>query len=140
MAFNVTGQPADGDRFETVPSTSSLSVFDVMDRTIAELKTPQRKGGEIQQGVTRSLRDVDQAMSALGAMRSQVGEILNLTEGAQGRLTDLKLYGETERSNAEDLDMVEAISNFQNQQSGYDAALKTYSMVQKMSLFQYIGG
>jgi flagellar hook-associated protein 3 FlgL len=34
--------------------------------------------------------------------------------------------------------MVEAISNFQNQQSGYDAALKTYASVQRMSLFQYI--
>ena len=34
--------------------------------------------------------------------------------------------------------MVQAISDFQNQQSGYDAALKTYSIVQKMSLFEYL--
>ena len=34
--------------------------------------------------------------------------------------------------------MVQALSDFQNKQSGYDAALKTYSMVQKLSLFQYI--
>ena len=32
----------------------------------------------------------------------------------------------------------QAISDFQNQQTGYDAALKTYSMVQRMSLFQYL--
>ena len=36
--------------------------------------------------------------------------------------------------------MVEAIADFQNQQTGYEAALKSYSMVQKMSLFQYLGG
>ena len=47
---------------------------------------------------------------------------------------------QTERSAAEDLDMVEAISEFQGKQTGYDAALKTYSMVQRLSLFQYIGG
>jgi flagellar hook-associated protein 3 FlgL len=35
---------------------------------------------------------------------------------------------------------VQAISEFQAQQSGYDAALKTYSMVQRMSLFQYLSG
>ena len=35
--------------------------------------------------------------------------------------------------------MTEAISEFQNQQTGYDAALKTYSIVQRMSLFQYLG-
>jgi flagellar hook-associated protein 3 FlgL len=34
---------------------------------------------------------------------------------------------------------VEAISRFQSQQSGYDAALKSYSIVQRLSLFQYIG-
>ena len=41
-------------------------------------------------------------------------------------------------ANAEDLDMVEAISKFQSQQTGYDTALKSYAMVQKLSLFQYI--
>ena len=34
--------------------------------------------------------------------------------------------------------MVAALSQFQNKQSGYDAALKSYSMVQRMSLFQYL--
>lgn len=36
--------------------------------------------------------------------------------------------------------MVKAISEFQNQQSGYDAALKSYASVQRMSLFQYLNG
>ena len=34
--------------------------------------------------------------------------------------------------------MLQAISDFQNRQTGYDAALKTYSIVQKMSLFDHI--
>jgi flagellar hook-associated protein 3 FlgL len=34
--------------------------------------------------------------------------------------------------------MVQAISSFQTQQTGYDAALKMYSIVQRMSLFDYI--
>ncbi len=34
--------------------------------------------------------------------------------------------------------MIAAISEFENRQTGYDAALKSYSMVQRMSLFQYI--
>ena len=32
----------------------------------------------------------------------------------------------------------EAISKFQNMQTGYDAALKSYSMVQRLSLFEYL--
>ena len=34
--------------------------------------------------------------------------------------------------------MVEAVSSFQTRQTSYDAALKAYSMVQRLSLFQYL--
>jgi len=140
QSFTINGSPADGDQFETVPATPTLNVFDTLDRTIAELKTPLRSGGQITQGVQRSLRDLDQSMNSLQSLRAAVGETLNLADSAESRNADLKLYGQSERSNAEDLDMVQAISDFQNQQSGYDAALKTYSLVQKMSLFQYLNG
>jgi flagellar hook-associated protein 3 FlgL len=112
----------------------------VLDRTVAALKAPSGSTVPVAQTVNSSLRDIDQSMSSINSARAHVGEILNLTDSAENRNKDLKLYATTERSNAEDLDMVQAVSEFQNQQSGYDAALKTYAMVQKMSLFQYIGG
>jgi flagellar hook-associated protein 3 FlgL len=37
------------------------------------------------------------------------------------------------------MDMIKGISDFQNQQTGYDAALKTYAQVQRLSLFNYLG-
>jgi flagellar hook-associated protein 3 FlgL len=36
--------------------------------------------------------------------------------------------------------MVEAISAFQNRQSGYEAALRAYASVQRLSLFTYLNG
>ncbi len=63
---------------------------------------------------------------------------LRLQFGISQRLSQTKLDAQTQQSDAEDLDMLQAISDFQNRQTGYDAALKTYSMVQQMSLFQYI--
>jgi flagellar hook-associated protein 3 FlgL len=63
-----------------------------------------------------------------------------MTDAVEGRIAATALAAQTERSNAEDLDMVQAISDFQGQQTGYDAALKTYSMVQRLSLFQYLQG
>jgi flagellar hook-associated protein 3 FlgL len=38
------------------------------------------------------------------------------------------------------MDMVKGLSDFQNQQTAYDAALKTYAQVQHLSLFQYVNG
>ena len=68
------------------------------------------------------------------------GESLNQMDALENRLAQSKLAAQTERSIAEDLDMVQAVSDFQAKQSGYDAALKTYSLVQRMSLFQYLNG
>ena len=140
MAFNVSGAPAAGDAFELTLATPTLGVFDTFDRVIAELKTPLRTGAAVTQGVQRGLADLDGSMGALLSLRSRVGELLNRTDSIEGRIAAQALAAQTERSNAEDLDMVQAISDFQNQQTGYDAALKTYATVQRMSLFQYLNG
>jgi flagellar hook-associated protein 3 FlgL len=34
---------------------------------------------------------------------------------------------------------VQAISDFQKQQTGYQAALQSYAQIQKLSLFNYVG-
>lgn len=138
MSVTLSGQPADGDSFDLAPSTPTLSVFDVLDRAAAELETPGRSGGRIAQTVAFGLRDIDASLARLSAERSQAGDALNRIDAAAGRLDDETLAARTERSNAEDLDMVEAVSTFQSRQAGYDAALKSYSMVQRLSLFQYL--
>ena len=84
------------------------------------------------------LRDIDASFGSLQLQRSQAGESLNRIDAVQARLSDAKLAADTERSLAEDLDMVQALSDFQAKQTGYEAALSTYSLVQKMSLFKYL--
>jgi len=140
ISVAVTGTPADGDNFSVAPASNNLKLFDVLDRAIAELKTPLRSNAQIAQSNTGRLRDIDAAMGGLQNIRSQVGERLNNLDGTETRLAALKQYGKEEQSAAEDIDMVQGISDFQNQQTGYDTALKTYAMVQRMSLFQYIQG
>ena len=46
--------------------------------------------------------------------------------------------GEVERSAAEDLDLVSALSDLQSQQTAYETALQAYASVQRLSLFDYI--
>ncbi len=122
----------------SVAGAGSLSVFDVLDRLVTQLSTPGLTGGQVKQNVTDGLRDVDDVFGNLLTQRAAAGETLNRTDSVETRISASKLAAQTERSNAEDLDMVEALSDFQNKQSGYDAALKTYSTVQKVSLFQYL--
>ena len=117
---------------------ATLSVFGVMDRLISELNTPGRSGAVISQSVTTGLRDVDSVMSNLSTWRARAGEALVRADGIETRLRQAKLDAQSERSKAEDLDMVAAISDFQSKQTGYDAALRTYSIVQRMSLVDYL--
>ena len=138
MSFRISGAPASGDSFTVQPSTSTLSVFDTLDRAIGQLATSGRTAAQIAQGNTDTLRDIDQSMGQLQGARAAAGEMLVRIDSETGRLDDQKLANQIERSNAEDLDMTEAISKFQNMQTGYDAALKSYSMVQRLSLFQYL--
>ncbi len=138
LSFTITGQPADADGFEVVPASATLNLFEVLDRSAGALETPLQNGGQVMQAVTFGLRDIDASLGRLQQQRSQAGETLKRIDGVENRLSALELDAKIERSAAEDLDMVEAISNFQAQQTGYDAALKSYSLVQKLSLFQYI--
>jgi flagellar hook-associated protein 3 FlgL len=115
-----------------------VGVFGVLDRALAELRTPGRTNAQIMQTVSDTLLGLDASMHAQQGLRAEVGEVLGRIDMAEARIAALRLHGQTERSNAEDLDMVQAISEFQNRQTGYDAALRAYAMVQRMSLLQHL--
>lgn len=124
------------------PDTGSptLSVFDVLDRLATELETAGRGNDEISETVRVGVRGLDAAMDHVGAVRAGFGEALNHADGFELRLSREALAAQAERSAAEDADMVQVVSDFQNQQTGYDAALKAYAMVQRLSLFDYVSG
>lgn len=138
LSATITGVPANGDAFELAPSTPTLSVFDALDQAVADLKTPNRTATQMAQSNVINLNNVDKVLNQVLSGRTQIGATMNRIDSVTDRLSALKLSSQTERSNAEDLDMTQAISDFSNQQTGYDAALKAYSMVQRLSLFNYL--
>jgi flagellar hook-associated protein 3 FlgL len=136
--LTVDGQQAWLQAADPANPGGTLSLFDVLDRVVGELATPGMTQTQIGAAVSAGLRDIDASAENLGAWRSRSGESLNRIAGMSERLSQTTLDAQRARSDAEDLDMLQAISDFQNRQTGYDAALKTYSIVQKMSLFDHI--
>jgi flagellar hook-associated protein 3 FlgL len=120
-------------------SSTGVSVFASLDQAIADLSTPGLSSTDVTARNVTNLANVDASMARLQAVRAEVGSMLNRLDSIEGRLADTRLANETERSAAQDLDFTQAISDFRNKQSGYDAALQSYAMVQRMSLFDYIG-
>jgi flagellar hook-associated protein 3 FlgL len=138
MSFAISGAPADGDDFQMTPSTKSLSVFDALDNAVARAvhRRPGRpEGATSRTGQHPQHRPVQQP-DLLGARFA--GTTLQRLDGVKGRLDATELSAQTDRSSAEDLDMVKALSSFNQQQTGYQAALQSYATIQKLSLFNYL--
>lgn len=138
MSFIISGQVAAGDQFSLTPSSADLDPFDALDRAIAVLQNASANSGQVSQAVSDGLRDLDAVMAHVQSARSVAGSALSRLDSIDGRNQDRDLWAKSVQSDAEDLDMVKAVSDFQNQQSGYQAALQSYAMVQRMTLFDYI--
>ena len=135
-SIEITGAPANGDSFTVAPSTQT-SVFQVLDDTIAAI----RSGNPtiVSSGVAQGLTGIDAAMNRLSAAQGLAGALLNRADNIQSDLDTRGTQLEAQRSSAEDLDMIKGISDFQNQNTSYQAALQSYAQVQKLSLLNYLG-
>ncbi|HCL86466.1 MAG TPA: flagellar hook-associated protein 3 [Comamonadaceae bacterium] len=134
MSFSLTGTPAVGDTVSLKPSSSLMGTLDAAIRGIAGAGDSVAAA----QAVGQALANIDAGMERLHNMRGYAGELLNradrISQDQEGRSIQL----EADRSRAEDLDMVQGISDFQNAHTGYQAALQSYAQVQKLSLFDYM--
>jgi flagellar hook-associated protein 3 FlgL len=138
LPLSVDGQAAWLGARDPVSGVAGISVFDVIDRTVATLETPGLSSSALVDDLHQSLRDIDASANNLSGWRARSGEALSRADSMEMRLSQVKLGAQKERSDAEDLDMVKSISEFQSKQTGYQAALQTYSMVQRLSMFDYI--
>lgn len=130
----ITLSPANGD---TINISPQASVFSVIDKAIAEIKAAPNSNVAAQAS-GQALANIDIGLERMSNIRSYAGELLNRADRITGDQDKRSVQLESDRSRAEDLDMIKGISDFQNQQTGYQAALQTYASVQKLSLFNYI--
>ncbi len=135
LSLTLSGTPATGD---TVNVSPSPSLFSVLDNAIKDIGAAVNNNAATQ-AVSQALHNVDIGMSRISAVRGQAGDLLNRADRISGNQDKRSIQLEADRSRAEDLDMVKGISDFNNQQTGYSAALQTYAQVQKLSLFNFIG-
>lgn len=138
MSLRISGAPANGDAFSLAPSTPDLDPFAALGRAIAVLGNPAANPGQVAQALSDGMRDVDAVASHLQLARSTAGAALNRLDSIDSRNQDRTLWARSVQSDAEDLDMVQAVSDFQNRQTSYQAAMQSYSMVHRLSLFDYI--
>jgi flagellar hook-associated protein 3 FlgL len=130
------GTPANGDSMTIVPS-SNVSLFTVLDDAINSINNASNSN-VLTHAIGKAIAEIDAGMSRLQSGRGQAGDLLNRADLIDSNMLSRTNQIQNDRSRAEDIDMVKGISDFQTQQIGYDAALKTYAQVQRLSLFNYM--
>lgn len=135
LAFSINGTPATGDKVSLQPSDSLFGSIDAAVKGIGGAAN----NNAATQAVGQALAAVDKGLERLHNLRGYAGELLNRADRITGDQDNRSIQLEADRSRAEDLDMIQGLSDFQTAQVGYEAALKSYAQVQKLSLFNFIG-
>ncbi|KLR59625.1 flagellar hook-associated protein FlgL [Diaphorobacter sp. J5-51] len=131
---NLVFSPAPGD---TVTLSASPSIASAIDAAIRDIGGAANNNAAAQ-AVGQALANIDAGLERLHNMRGYAGELLNRADRITGDQENRSIQLEADRSRAQDLDMVKGISDFQNASVGYEAALKSYAQVQRLSLFNFI--
>jgi flagellar hook-associated protein 3 FlgL len=139
LSFDMQNPAAAGDRIELRPPTGPTDIFQVMQDTVDALRYTGANGDARRtQDLGRTLTELDAGLDRVLLARGRAGEWLNRADSLESMLDTRAVAYETEKSQLEDLDLIKGISDFQNQQVGLEAALKSYAQVQRLSLFEYV--
>lgn len=134
LSLTLKGSVAVGDSVAVSPSQS---LFRVLDDAITDITKASNSNGA-SRAVGQALKNIDIGMGRVASVRGHAGDLLNRADRITDNQDKRAIQMEADRSRAEDLDMVKGISDFQNQQTGYQAALQSYAQIQKLSLFNFI--
>ncbi|MBT9465792.1 flagellar hook-associated protein FlgL [Hydrogenophaga sp.] len=134
----MSGQPAAGDQINLVPS-GNTDIFSVVQNAVTALRYDGANSSAYRsQELARTMTELDAGHDRVLLARGRAGEWLNRADSLDTLLEDRGVDLKAEKSRLEDLDLVQGISDFQTQQLGLEAALKSYAQVQRLSLFQVI--
>ncbi len=141
MSFQVSGEPRAGDQMEITPSTAPTDMFKVMQDAVDTLRLDTGSSGDAAtrtHNLGRALAELDAGHERVLLARAQAGEWLNRADSVDNLLGDREVAHTAEQSQLEDIDLVQAYSQYKTMELGMQAALQSYASVQKMSLFQYL--
>ncbi|WP_426339247.1 flagellar hook-associated protein FlgL [Pseudoduganella sp. S-14] len=140
IQMDITGAPANGDVFNVDPSKNQ-SVFETMTSLIAALRGPSgtpQAGTALTNALNLANQNITNSLDNVLSVRASVGARLSELDHLDSAGDDLNLQYASQLSDLVDLDPVEAISRFTQQQTTLEAAQKSYKALTGLSLFNLI--
>ncbi|MBI5752631.1 MAG: flagellar hook-associated protein FlgL [Hydrogenophilales bacterium] len=136
IQINASRQLAVSDSGQDVfnPGVTGSDIF----ATIETFITALNSGSVTASDLTTALTQIDTAVNNVLRVRASIGSRLNELDAAEGANLDAVLQYESTLSNIRDLDYTRAITDLTRQQTGLEAAQKSFVSVQGLNLFNFI--
>jgi len=136
----IKGAPAAGDTFTLDPSANQ-SLFTTINNLITALETPVSGGAgsaRLSNGLSAALSNLGNALDNVLTVRASVGSRMREVDSVKSTGEDLQLQYQQTISNLQDLDYAKAITDLTRQQTMLEAAQKSFTKVQGLSLFNFM--
>jgi flagellar hook-associated protein 3 FlgL len=114
------------------------SIFGRLDATIAALRDPTLSGADAHAATSQALTSVDRALERFGVTRTTVGERLRAIDAHEQALQAGSIAAQGRLSALVDVDFAQAVSAMVNNQTGVEAAMKSYAQIARMTLFDHL--
>ena len=128
----------DGDEF-TLAINDRQSIFRTIENLVSGLnnidKSNPRGQAEYDDLIANSLINLDNAQESIILKQTELGGRMNAVESTKTFLEDSSVYTNEIRSQLQDVDYAEAISNLSFQSFVLQAAQQSFAQVSQLSLF-----
>lgn len=135
IQVSIAGNPAVGDSFSVTPGNTT-DMFGILQNVVVGLENAEGEGYEWM--ISDALGQLDNALENVLRLRSQVGSRQVEVEALENIGADLKIQYADRMERLVGLDWVQAISDFQQQNTYLEASRNTFSKISGLSLFNFI--
>ncbi|MCF8174128.1 MAG: flagellar hook-associated protein FlgL [Burkholderiaceae bacterium] len=136
----ITGDPATGDSFSIVPS-SSQSIFATLSKLIGALEAPGASpvaNTKLSNEIGFAVTNIDKASDNILRVRAQVGSRMNEVDSIANLTQDLELQYQQTLSELQDIDYAKTITDLTRKQTNLEAAQLSFAKISQLSLFNYL--
>jgi flagellar hook-associated protein 3 FlgL len=114
------------------------NIFSRLDAVAAALKNPATTAAAAGALARGGIDSIDRALDRVSQTRTVVGERLKALDVHEQSLESGRIDLASRLSDLVDVDFARALSDFNQNQTAADAAMKAYAQVSRLSLFTYL--
>ncbi|GGD87107.1 flagellar hook-associated protein FlgL [Caballeronia grimmiae] len=140
----IGGVPANNDTFTVQPAaTDNNDIFATLDNLVNALKQPTGTSGAqaaLVNALTTAGTKITNTFNNVLSAQTVVGGREQEVQSTQSAMQTTQTQTASDLANLTSIDLVSAISSYELTQTSLQAAQMAFTQIQKMSLFDYLGG